>query len=159
MEISKHMAVVTAVASLTGAAGVAAASPAVAQPDQTPPDVSPLAASDCPSGYACIWSDQNFSSEGSGRIYIGFRLNIPDYRQWSYAGWGNANDTATSVSSNGRDCRYKAYFYDNYNFRGELIAFERNTGDGNLDNSTGNAGRWFDDIISSGRFLKVRESC
>lgn len=147
------MAVVTAAASLSTTAGfVATASPAEAD------------ASDCPSGAACIWEDTWFKTDGHDTAYVAFWLQIPDYSGWWYyepapGVYKFASNNATSVSSNGNDCRYKAYFFHNVNYNGQPIGFERNTGDANLDNDTGNAGRWYDDTIESGRFSQVRSSC
>lgn len=127
--------------------GVVAAAPASA------------ARSDCPSGYACTWTNASFSGGMSS-----FQYSIADFGAW--AGY---NNTATSVTSNGQNTSCVAEYYPDANFvhwsGGTINRMRLQPGQyrSNLANNvyyTSNpqdgvvqVSRLWTDLISSGRFV------
>lgn len=63
-------------------------------------EVSPMAASDCATGYFCIWRDTFYKTDGKDTAYVRAYRYIPNYALWSYSGTSfNANDSATSFKN------------------------------------------------------------
>lgn len=94
------------------------------------------AASDCSSGYTCIWRDSSYQTNGSGTSRVQFQYYIPDYSTWSYSGTTiNAGNNAISVYNNGNTDRVR--IFDGANKGGSYFQLATKTGDGNISNSSG----------------------
>ena len=116
------------------------------------------AAGDCPVGNACIWGDQNYMTGGVGTAYVKFYECHHSFTASKFKGTNtNANDKATSVSNRGTT--EHAAFYPHELYRGTPFTLSKGTGDGRLNDSTGNAPGGYDDILSSGKFASAKTSC
>lgn len=116
------------------------------------------AASDCPSGYACIWGDQNYLTRGAGGAYVPFYECHHNFALSTFAGTGiNADNKATSVTNRG-NINSASFYRDTY-YGGAAFTLAKGTGDGHLNDSTGNAPGGFDDALSSGKFSGVGTGC
>ncbi|WP_110589175.1 peptidase inhibitor family I36 protein [Microbacterium suaedae] len=94
------------------------------------------AASDCSSGYTCIWRDHTYRTNGSGTSRVQFQQYIPDYSTLNYSGTTiNAGNNAVSVYNNGNTDRVR--IYDRANKGGSYFQLAIKTGDGNISNSAG----------------------
>lgn len=105
----------------------------------------------CPSGYSCIWADQNYLTSGSSTHYRKFQQWMADYHAYNYEGTSqNSADSATSVYNNGN--YEKARFFDDWHGYGSYFELPIKTGDAHLNDSTGAAPGGHDNKLSSGLF-------
>lgn len=111
----------------------------------------PAMALNCGSGYACIYANQGFNTNGNTAAYVRFGSYIPDYSRWTYNGTSiNANNTASSVSNSGT--QKTACFYDGTGGTGAVFCLAKGTGDQDLGDSSGNVVGGWNNRISSGYF-------
>lgn len=109
------------------------------------------AAADCPSGYACIWRDTLWMSDGNGRGLVKFAQYIPNYGAHSVAVVGGpSNDKASSVMNNGNSERVR--FFEHATQGGAHIQLDKKASDGNIHDAAGVVNKVFYDRISSGYF-------
>ncbi len=101
----------------------------------------------CTAGYACLWEDQDYLTEGSGSAVIKFQMHIPRLSQFNYSAGRQGNDNATSVYNNG-NLEWAKFFKDSSQ-GGSFFQLGRGLGDWNLSNGTGNVASGFNDNLSS----------
>jgi hypothetical protein len=112
---------------------------------------APASATDCPSGYTCIWGDSGYKTGTKTSAYVGFQNYIANFTAYNYAGTSiNANDSASSVSNNGTSST--VYLYKNANKSSLAFSLARGTGDGDLSDSSGYAPAGYNDELSSGYY-------
>lgn len=103
------------------------------------------ATSNCPSGYVCVWGDENFKTDGTDSGLVKFYYYIPNYGGYNYEGKSiNANDTISSIYNHGNT--ETAYMYEHANKAGFLFSIPKGNSNSNL--------YWvgYNDKISSGYF-------
>ncbi|WP_348789059.1 hypothetical protein [Leifsonia sp. NPDC080035] len=137
-----------ALAAAVATGGIAALSLATAAP-------ASAAASNCPSGFSCHWSDANYVTQGSGGWYVAFTSYASDFQLYyygSYSGEVNipgkigANDSASSIYNNGNSCT--SGYYRDARYGTLAIRTTKKTGWANLAVSGG-----YNDDLSSGQFI------
>ena len=110
------------------------------------------AASHCPLGYACIWQDTMYATNGNGLGLMKFEFEVRNYAGYNFAGTSvNSNDKASSLFNNGKSSR--VIWYEHDEFRGDSILVPKGGQDGNIHDSVGIVTKVFHDRISSGRFI------
>ena len=117
---------------------------------------SHAASSHCPTAYACIWKDKDYSTTGSGNGWVAFQYSIVNYSGWYYNGFAHtgsysADNSATSIFNQG--VTSTACWYKLANYSGTQTCMTRGSGRNNLATSVSPIG--FNDVIviSSGRFV------
>ncbi len=131
----------TRITSITLAAAAILLSLAVATPAHA-------AASDCPSGSACIWREASYVTGSSGTNYLSFSQYQANYVSVQYRDRVSGNDTADSVYNNGN---YESTrWYEHWFHGGSYFTLPRKVGDSDLNNTTGAvASNWHDRISSA----------
>lgn len=110
------------------------------------------AASHCPLGYACIWQDTMYATNGNGLGLVKFEQYINNYGSYSFAGTSiNSNEKASSVYNHGRYSKVR--WYQHPDFTGDVIEVSLGGQDGNIHDAAGVVKKIFHDRISSGKFL------
>lgn len=111
-------------------------------------EVSPMAASDCATGYFCIWRDTSYKTDGKGSAFVRAYRYIPNYALWNYSGTSfNANDSATSFR-NASGTSQIVYVYQGANATGARWAVNAGVKHANLVLSLSPSG-WNDKISSA----------
>lgn len=116
------------------------------------------ATSNCASGYACLWRDNDYQTNGSGSGWMSFQYSVSNLSGWYYNGFSHigtysADDSATSIYNQGTQLR--ACFYQDAVQSGKWqsgpFCLPLKTGRNNLSTSIAPAG--WNDRISAARFV------
>jgi len=137
---------ISGVAMALAVGGAAAAQPAEA------------ATSNCASGYACLWRDNDYRTNGSGSGWMSFQYSVSNLSGWYYNGFSHtgtysADNSATSIYNSGNELR--ACFYQDAVSGGKWqsgpFCLPLKAGRNNLATSVAPAG--WNDRISAARFV------
>lgn len=119
--------------------------------------VTPAATPYCPTGYACMWRDIHYVTDGNAGHYFKMYYYAPDLSAFYYSGTGYNVNKSISSEFNAGTGGDPVYYYKGKNCTSSTFSSAAGTGDSDFTNGSPSGN--FNDAVQSASFLSELSNC